>query len=194
MFKFTRLEQLHTDMQANSEDRVIFPFSYNHKDFSCIFLTDINPYRLYLTALGKENLSFEFSVDSKYRTDAYIDHYRELISYLEIKYDPNHTFKPIDFFDALNKKMPTRFTKKPSYKDVIRINSGKKVEKIGEPNFCGWRRSPTGRVTEENLEKTRRAFGDKYAEMSRGKGISSCWTADDNKEDLKRLNELVCMI
>lgn len=180
-------------MKCKGEGRAIFPFSFNQKDFSCIFLADVNPYRLYLTALGNANLSFEFSINTEYETSTFIDLYRELIDYLKIKYDPNHTFKPIDFFDVLNKKIPTQFASRPSYKDVVRVRAGKKVEKIGELNFCGWRHSPTGRVTEDNLEKTRRAFGDKYAEMSKAKGISSCWTADDSKEDLKRLNELVSM-
>lgn len=192
-FKFTNLEKLHKDMMTSEEDRVIFPFSFNHKGFSCIFLTDVNPYRLYLTALGNANLSFLFNLDTGYKTHTFISQYKELTVYLELKFDPNNPFKPIDFFDALNRKIPTQFSKKPSYKDVIRLKAGNKVEKSEEENFCGWRHSPTGRVSDENLEKTRRAFGDRYAEMSKKKGISSCWTADDSKENIERLNELISM-
>lgn len=193
MYKLSHLEKLHNDMLSKDEDRDIFPFSYNGKDFSCIFLSDILPYRLYVTALGNNSMSFEFEVNNNYEVKTFIDKYKELVAYLGIQYDPNYTFKPIDFFEQLNSKIPEHFTRRPKYKDVLRIRSGHKVEKAGEENFCGWRKSPTGRVSKENLEKTRRAFGDKYAEMSLKKGISSCWTADDDKENLKLLNDILAM-
>lgn len=51
MFEFTALKLLHKDMIAKGEERATFPFEFNGKIFSCIFLTDIIPYRLYLTTL-----------------------------------------------------------------------------------------------------------------------------------------------
>lgn len=52
MFEFTGLRILHKDMVTRREERVTFPFEFNGKTFSCIFITDIIPYRLYLTTLG----------------------------------------------------------------------------------------------------------------------------------------------
>lgn len=48
MFEFTGLRTLHKDMMKKGEERATFPFEFNEKTFSCIFLTDIIPYRLYL--------------------------------------------------------------------------------------------------------------------------------------------------
>lgn len=52
MFEFTALKLLHKDMIAKGEERATFPFEFNGKIFSCIFLTDIIPYRLYLTTFA----------------------------------------------------------------------------------------------------------------------------------------------
>ena len=51
-FEFTGLRTLHKDMMKKGEERATFPFEFNGKTFSCIFLTDIIPYRLYLSSLG----------------------------------------------------------------------------------------------------------------------------------------------
>lgn len=59
MFKFTALESLHNNMKLNDMERVVFPFRYNEKGFSCIFITDILPYRLYLSTLGEKAITFE---------------------------------------------------------------------------------------------------------------------------------------
>lgn len=153
MFQFNNLQELHNDMKNKKETRVIFPFSFNNKNFSCIFLTDIYPYQ--------------------YSTKSYIENYKELITYLKLNYDPNHIFKPNDFFSALNKKIPIKFTTRPTYNQVLKTKS-KNIENPKELYFCGWRKSPTGRVSKENLEKTKQAFGDKYVEISKKYGISSC--------------------
>lgn len=192
-YKFTRLEILHSDMQVKMETRVTFPFTYNLKNFSCIFITDTLPFRFYVTSLGIHPVSFELLIDENYCTETYLKEYRALVKYLELKYDPSHTFRPVDFFEALNKRIPATFKERPHYRDIIRINAGKKVEDSEATIFCGWRRSPTGRVSIENLEKTIRAFGDYYGNMSKEKGISSCWTTDENKEDIKKLSEIVSM-
>lgn len=197
MFKFTQLKILHSDMKRKDEERAIFTFTYNKKHngkiFSCIFLTDIIPYRLYLSAVGGSYLSFEFTLNENYEVETYLDNekYRELVNFLGIKYDKDHIFKPIDFFEVLNKKIPTKFKERPSYNRVISLNTEKKVEDPNKPYFCGWRRSPSGNVTNENLEKTRIAFGDKYAKLSKEYGISSCWTEDNTKENLKMLSEII---
>ena len=45
MYEFSALKILHEDMKVKNEERAKFPFTYNSKDFSCIFLTDIKPMR-----------------------------------------------------------------------------------------------------------------------------------------------------
>ena len=118
MFEFTGLKILHKDMMKKGEDRVTFPFEFNGKTFSCIFLTDIIPYRLHLTTLGLYPVVFELEIEKGYKAKCFIDDYKKLVGYLEIKYDPTHKFVPLDFFEALNKRIPEEFTMRPDYKDT----------------------------------------------------------------------------
>ena len=185
MDEFSALKILHEDMKVKNEERAIFPFTYNSKDFSCIFLTDIKPMRLYLSTLGKNPIVFEIEIDEKYCAKTYIDDY----------YDPDHTFKPIDLFEALNNKIPKKFQKKPNYSEVVSVASKRRrVEEADKIYFCGWRNNPTGyNVSEMNIEKTRIAFGDKIAAMCKLKNVSSCWTNISSDENLKKINDLYNM-
>lgn len=194
MFKFTALESLHNNMKLNDMERVVFPFRYNEKGFSCIFITDILPYRLYLATLGDNPITFELKINNKYETSSYMNDYSKLIEYLELKYDPNHKFKPNDFFRSLNNNIPENCNNTPNYKDVIVIAASHR--EIEEPNkiyFCGWKNNIVRNVTDGNLEKTRSAFGDELAELCRVKNISSCWTDIDNKEQINKLNKIYTM-
>ena len=195
MFGFTGLKILHKDMMKKGEERVTFPFEFNGKTFSCIFLTDIIPYRLYLTTLGLYPVVFELEIEKGYKSKCFIDDYKKLVDYLEIKYDSTHKFVPFDFFEVLNKRIPKKFTVRPDYKDTLKIASKRrKIEEEAKVYFCGWRRNAEGKnVREENLEKTRSAFGNAKAEMCKIKNISSCWTDRACEEELKKLNDIITM-
>lgn len=194
-FEFTGLRILHEDMKKNKEERATFPFTYNEKGFSCIFLADVEPYRLYLTTLGKIPEVYELEISKKYLVDCYIDDYKKLVAYLEIKYDPNHKFIPSDFFKVLNRKIPKEFKKRPHYADVITIASKRRnIEEVSKIYFCGWKRNPIGKsVSDKNYEKTRSAFGEEKAKMSKIKNISSCWTDNESEEEIKKLSDIVAI-
>lgn len=165
------------------------------KNLVVFFLTDITPYRLYLTTLGLHPEVFELEIEKGYRVKGFIDGYNRLVNYLEIKFDPIHKFVPFDFFEVLNIRIPNKFTMCPDYKEVIKIASKRrKIEEGAKIYFCGWRKNTAGQyVRDKNLEKTRSAFGDIRAEMCKRKNISSCWTDCACEEDLKKLNDIVTM-
>lgn len=192
MFKFDSLKILHQDMLGNNETRALFPFTYNERDFSCIFLTDISPMRLYLSTLGDTPITFELQIDGNYCTRTYIEDYRTLVHYLDLRYNPNNRFKPVDFFRVLNDNIPNQFNIAPNNSEVIRVVANRRdIEEQDRIYFCGWRINPPGtHVSDANLEKTRSAFGDDVADMCSCKNISSRWTATANEEDLARLNEI----
>lgn len=193
MFEFTGLRTLHQDLKFKKEVRTTFPFVYNGKNFSCIFITDIIPFRLYLTTLGKKPMVFEFEIEVGYKVKGYIDDYKKLIDYLEIKFDPNHKFVPFDFFEVLNARIPTKFSGRPDYKDILRVAAVRRnIEEADKVFFCGWYANPNGRnVRTENLEKTRSAFGDEKANLCLKNNISSRWTDIEAEENLRKLSELV---
>lgn len=197
MFEFTGLRILHNDMKNVGEKRAIFTFDYNKKSFSCIFLTDITPYRLYLTTLGSDPMVFEFEIQAGYNVKCYINEveYKKLIKYLNLEYSSDHKFMPIDFFEALNRKIPSKFEDRPKYSEVIKVASRRRrIEEIDKVFFCGWRRNPIGNnVSIDNLEKTRSAFGEEKAKICKDKNISSCWTDQVGDEALKKLSELNAM-
>lgn len=192
MFEFTGLRTLHLDMQRCHETRAVFQFEYNGKGFSCIFLVDITPFRLYLTTLGATPVVFELEVKKGYRVKSFLDDYYRLLAYLDLKYDPKHTFKPDDFFEALNKKVPSTFTRSPDYKEVLNLASKKRnIEEMNKIYFCGWYTNPIGKnVRPENIEKTRSAFGDEKAAICQKRNISSCWTDIKIDENLKKISEI----
>lgn len=192
MFEFTGLRILHQDMRNVGETRAVFQFKFNEKAFSCIFLVDTIPYRLYLTTFGVTPVVFELEIEKGYRVKNYIDDYSKLIAYLGLKYDPNHIFKPDDFLAALNRNIPPRFTGRPNYKDVLIIASKRRnIEEINKIYFCGWYSNPIGKnVKPENLEKTRSAFGDEKANICKNRNISSCWTDIVVNENLGKLHEI----
>src|SRR5699024_51197 len=167
MFEFTGLRVLHQDMIDQDEKRVVFSFEFNRKGFSCIFLVDIVPYRLYLTTLGTKPKVFELEIKSGYKVSTYIEDYKKLVNYLGLKYDPNYKFKPKDFFEVLNKEIPPKFSKRPKYMNVLNIAADRRnIEERDKVYFCGWYKNPSGnRVRAENIEKTRSAFGDEKAKL-----------------------------
>lgn len=196
-FFFSNLKVLHKDMKRVNETRATFPFSYNERTFSCIFLADVTPYRLYLTTLGMYPIVFELEIRKGYLVNTHFerDDYSALVEYLGIRYDPEHKFVPIDFLTALNAGIPLEFKKKPRYSEVVLIASNtRNIEDPDKPYFCGWRRNPAkDSVSDENFQKTLVAFGDEMARSSRAKNISSCWTATSEKELLEKLNYIVTM-
>lgn len=189
MFEFTGLRILHQDMRNIGETRAVFTFKYKEKLFSCIFLVDIVPYRLYLATLGTAPLVFELEIERGYKAKSYLDDYKKLVEYLDLKYDPNHIFKPNDFFEVLNRNIPHKFTEKPNYREVLAVAVKRRnIEEENKIYFCGWYKNPNGKfVRAENLEKTRSAFGDEKAEICERRNISSCWTDIATGENLQTI-------
>lgn len=168
MFEFTGLRTLHKDMMKKGEERATFPFGFNGKIFSCIFLTDIIPYRLYLTTLGLYPVVFELEIEKGYKAKCFIDDYRKLVDYLEIKYDPTHKFVPLDFFEALNKRIPKEFMMRPDYKETLKIASKKeKLKKKLRYIFVVGEGTQRGRMYERKILKKREA----HLEMQRQKCV-----------------------
>lgn len=194
-FIFTSLKVLYSDMQRHKETRAIFPFTYNKRNFSCLFLTDISPYRLVLFTIGDFNLAIDILIYDDFTASTYIDSdkYRNLIKFLGIQYDPNHTFKPTDFFEYLNQNIPAVFKNRPSVEDVLfAVSRTNEIENSEQLYFCGLRRNANGaNVTPENYEKTRIAFGDITAKILKQKNISTCWTDDESKRNLAEINKFL---
>ena len=189
-FIFTGLKSLYNDMYTKQEYRAVFAVDYNNRSFSCLFLCDITPYRFIIIPTGNATFAIELQIETDFSAKTFIDNYRQLVIFLGIKYNPNHIFTPVDFFEHINKKIPSTFIHRPTTEQVI-IASHKchEVEHGEQPYFCGLRRNPQDeKVSSKNHEKTRIAFGDKIALLLQQCNISTCWTDDKSRKNLADLN------
>lgn len=192
MFEFTGLRTLHEDMKENNEISASFNFNYNNRGFACIFLGDVKPMILYLCTVGTAREVFEIAIDENYMTDTYIDDYKRLIEYLNLKFDPDHKFKPVNFFEVLNRNIPTTFQTAANYSSILSVSSATRdIEEENKIYFLGWYRNKVGKsVRDKNLEKTRLAFGDKIAKISKQTNRSSKWTHDERLENMEAFNDI----
>lgn len=110
-FYFSQLKLLHDDMKKKDEPHAVFTVKFLGKSFSCIFITDTNPYLLYIDSFGISPFTLEFSLSDKYETSLSIENskYSALCAYLELKWDPDNRFYPINFLEHINKNTPSSF-------------------------------------------------------------------------------------
>lgn len=194
-FILSNLKNLTTDMKNHNETRTVFPYEFNGKNFSCIYLIDIVPYVMFVTSLGAKPLVLDLKIDpSDYSVSAFFEteKYTALRKHLELKFDPEHKFSPVDFLHHLNNRIPEKFSRKPSYSVVL--STASTAHSLDEPDkvyFCGWRNNPPNEhVGIKNLQKTKLAFGDKFAELSLQKNLSSRWTSVACDEKIAELNNI----
>ncbi|MEE1125760.1 MAG: DUF6037 family protein [Acutalibacteraceae bacterium] len=195
MLELTNLRVLHKDMKNRGENQAVFNIQINNKYFSCIFITNVTPYYLYLATVGNTVKTFEFEVVNGYKINTYINKkdFQELCSYLDIKYDINHKFSTNDFFAILNNKIPTIYSGKPTRKQLIdTVSKHRNIEEADKTYFLKFRHLPEGQnVSEGNYEKTRLVFGDKIALDLKSRRISTCWTDDATAENIRLLNHFL---
>lgn len=180
--KLQNLALLHRSMRA--EDITQQKFSYqidNRVNFEVLFSVRTEPYVLALiekrTALFiKLDIHRGYFVDSLFDRDVYYS----LIRLLKINGESIRNFKPRNFLEELDQKIPTKAKGKsiPSPTEVAAIR--KDLLESDKPYFLTWRRNylQKAHVSKENLKKTREILGEKAAEFSREQNVSSCWTAD----------------
>lgn len=187
------LQSLVADMRRKREEIAIFAFDFWHRRFSCIVLIDNDSIRLFITLIGEDLLTVEFDFDGTCCVPTFIDEksYAALITLLGIHRKLGDVFKPSEFFKALDKAAPTRFTS-VLRQGGLNITPRKKSRDNGKaPYFVGFRRSPSGRCSKHNMARTREAFPTALAELAISHGISSCWSWEAKREKQVHLNDLI---
>ena len=195
LYELGNLRLLHDDLKEKGKTRTAFPITINSKPFTCIFLADIRPLRLYLITPGPKKEFYEMEVFKEYCVSYVIVDYKMLIKYLGLDREEQQKFTQEEFLRILNGKIPKRFDRLPSYSEVVRAASScRDITSEERCYFCGWKRNPNDKdVRYENYEKTRAAFGDELADLCREKNVSSRWTADPNGEKMHIFDEIFRM-
>lgn len=175
---------LYKSMKSQNIQRYKFNFSYCGVNFDTFFFIDDEPFKLDFGVLS-HNLFFEIRVYRGFVIKIQIEPetYKRLIEVLDFRFSKSGPFKPIYFFEALNKAIPHSARKQDVAKPhdiAVYITDVEESEKI---YFCGWRDDEKRHqhVQLPNLRKTQKLLSHDAYIMCQEKNISSCWTADKDR-------------
>ena len=192
--QLVRLQSLVRDMQKKRESLIIFPFDFWGRRFSCLMIM-AEGIRLFITIVGAERLSVEFTINEDCCVPNFVKHedYLSLLEILDIRRNCGGYFKPVEFFEALDRMAPTSFVQNRR-SDAIPVKSKRNNKEKGRPYFVGWTRNPSRHCTDENARLTREAFPTELAELAISHGVSSCWSKYRDREKLAFINDLICKL
>jgi hypothetical protein len=107
--KLDRLKNLYIGMRNSKIERYKIQFTFNNVSFDVFFFIDENPYLL-VFGVKAVNFYFEVKVKSGFSINTFFpkDIHTRLIAILNLKYDPNSSFKLNYFFEDFNKKIPQK--------------------------------------------------------------------------------------
>ena len=188
--ELNKLRLFHREMEKCGIRRSRFPFRRNHKEFDVLFFTDMEPYELMFGLVGGQ-WSMTVKMLEGYRVNTWLgEDYARLCEALGLKYDPDNRFRPKDFFEDLNRAIPRELSLSNEVKPQDVARYFRDIEEADKIYFLCWRphHDPRRKVTERNLEKTRRLLGEDAYRRCRKHRISSAWTADRRRasDDWKR--------
>lgn len=178
------LRLLHSDMKRNNVKRTQFQYRHNNVIFDVIFFTDSDPFQLLFGAIGHK-CSFIFDVTRGYQVAPIIkprSAYYELCKILGLTYDPNNPFKPQSFLSHFSGHIPSKIT---SVKEPVTLTTqlADIVDDEDKIHFSHWRNNGEySHVSDDNLEKTHKAFGETISKFCSARNISSCWSVKDKKK------------
>ena len=181
--KMQGLHRLHQIMRANGDSRARFSISHNLVDFECLFLVDVTPYEFVLAAVGHPDVAVVCQVRKGYYVDAdFGDDYKPLARLFNQGAETFVPFRPGIFLQEIDSAVPVNY-RKPTVTEVAKIYRHH-LDEADKPYFIGWldnNLKPPNRVSDSNLEKTKRCFGNGAYETCKRTNLSSRWTADISK-------------
>lgn len=173
-----KLPLLFQNMQENQIDTIMFHFDFRNLHFSVVYRATEFPHEL-LFGCTAENIFFTAKVNEDFQVTTYLgDAYNLLVKALNLKFDPQNTFKPAVLFEAFDDATPITIKglKRPTIVDIARLR--RDVEESDKIYFFKWQPhdGKRSKPSSQNLEKTKRICGLKTYEFCKKNHISSCWT------------------
>lgn len=156
---------------------VNFPYVYNNITLKVFFfhLED----NVLIISNEQKGIFFDLIVDRHFNLPIKFkkSDYNHLLDVLDIKYDAENVFKPVDFIKDFISNIPdyestdTKYSKKYIKYVNSYIEDGFKV------NFIGFKNNTDGKhVSKENLNKTLLFMGNSQYERCRKNNISTIWS------------------
>ncbi|MFL0366068.1 DUF6037 family protein [Pseudobacillus sp. 179-B 2D1 NHS] len=176
--KLLNLKDLYIFMQKEKIDRYKFDFSFNGVKFDVLYFIDETPHTLSF-GIKRYNYYFEVAVNKGFNVKPFIDDYNKFCEIMGFTYNPSNPFKASKFFEEFNNLIPKTFSQNnvpQPHEIAIYRNDVEESEKI---YFVKWRDNNKAghKVSEANLEKTRKLLSYEAYLMCKKKNISSCWSA-----------------
>lgn len=190
--KLTNIVNLYIEMRKSNQFRQQFDFTYNEITADVMFLIDQTPFIL-LFGIKNTREYFEIEMKEGFRVPNYLDPmtFNLIKRIFKIKYDPQHIYKPADFWNAFNSKIPKHVCKtKPAVPSSIAYYR-KDVEESNKIYFCGFKDNNKLGQRVRNLEKTRKLMGEKAYQRCKKENLSTRWTDKPSKDLFENWEKLL---
>lgn len=185
------LHLLYDDMIEKNEFSCVFDIRYNGHPFRCIFIADNDGHDLFISKIGQNPFTFRVIVPEDFIVNSFSipsNVYSMLTEYLELRYNPEHRFIPINFLAELDAYFPTVFTTAPTIRERYQTARRTVSNYDGEKYFKGWIRWRNKNTTDENMYLTASLVGYETARRFQNQNISSAWSPYENDENLDALH------
>lgn len=189
MHILNNLKSLYHSMCDNNEIATIFNINYNKRQFRCLFLADEFEKTLFLSA-NHFVIKFDIYNDFSFSTGLTKAEYKNLVEYLNLKYDPENKFYPYNFLLQADSRFPTHIIEIPTISQRAYIISTY-YNNDNAIYFKGWAKWKVKNTSQENQLKTASIVGSKNAQRLKDAHISSCWSNNPDEENLNNLDKWV---
>lgn len=182
------LRRLHHLLREANRTVALFPYNVRQVKFTVLFSAIALPYELSLTARG-DNIFLLYYVNEKYEVDPAIKNgetYKALADLLKLNGNSENILKPFHFLLELDKYMKQYeyVSREPSPMEILQARPD--LPERDRPYFWRWHPNERqGKVSKENLAKTRLLLGENAAQHSLRANVSTQWT-DDYKKSRQR--------
>ena len=190
--KLTSIISLYKEMKQSEQLRQQFEFSYNGVTADVIFLIDQSPFVL-IFGIKSSGEYFEIKIKEGFRVPDFFDPdtFEKVLRIFKIRYDPNHVYRPADFWEAFSSKIPqhARLTKKVTPSSIIHYR--RNVEEADKTYFVGFRDNNKLGCQVRNLDKTRKLMGEEAYARCKEENLSTRWTDEQGKDRFEIWRDLL---
>lgn len=191
--KLTNINQLYNEMKENKQPRQQFQIEYNHVLADVFFFIDQTPFVLAFGIVATQAY-FELQVSTGFQVIPVFDKeiYDLIIREFHIRYDPNHKFRPLDFLEAINRKLPQHVSATKSVEPRHIAKYHRDIDEAEKIYFCGFisQRKFGRNVSQKNLNKTRTLMGEAAYQRCLKEKISTKWTDEKGADRYRQWKEI----
>lgn len=187
MMKLDSLQALCASIKKNNATYTVFTFTKNNVEFDIFFDIGVTPYALGFI-VKKSNFDLWIQVQRGFIIEPFIPKtkFKQLITLLNLQYDPAHKFSTISFFTEFNKKIPSEYNK-PNDELVRHVSVYKyDIEESDKLYFKEFKQWKDRQRSEANTEKTRLLYPEIYERIKDRPNISVAYTHISNAYLLKK--------